>query len=211
MGDYTNFKKFYKPLNTEFVNVEAHWNYNLDIMDTEAFPVFNTVYTDETSITSSTLPKQRGYHWYKSWSNSSFFYTFDDHVAQDGSVLVQDWTIWGGMDFRWKNTVRDQRDMRVRYRIFPGGNVQWYGEVERFDGGQIPMKQPLLLGNAPVEARPTARRDCFIYGGVEFGNLKYGMFSIYPDGNIGISLMGNPSQPIGSRYVSLVGIQYAIS
>lgn len=212
MGEYTAFKKFYKPFRPEFVNVELHWNYNLDIMDDQAFSVFNTVYTDTPDLEATDIPKQAGYHWYKTWSNSVWFANEVPDPVQQAGARVHDWSIFTGFLPNWRSPVRPDRDARLRYRVLPGGNVQWVGEIEKVDGGIIGYKAAELFGVAPVEARTTNfTREACVLGGIEGNNLSCGMFTTFANGNMVIGMMGNSNPPTDTRYISMVGVQYAIS
>lgn len=212
MGEYTAFKKFYKPEKTELVDVDAHLNYNLDIMDAESLPIFGYVYTNEQNITTSALKKQAGYHWYKTWSNSVWFY--GTQAVQDGTCNVPDWNILTNIINGWEAASDAGQDQRLRYRILSGAssnkNIQWQG-VLVFPFNNIPVKTWSRFAIAPVAARPAITHYSCVFGASDLTYFIQGMFRIDPDGSMYFGLNGdNNGSPVSNAYISLAGVQYAI-
>lgn len=216
MGEYTTFKKFYKPDRSELVDVDAHLNYNLKIMDAESLPVFGYVYTDEQSIGSSALKKQAGYHWYKSFSNAAFFYNAAGTTpVQDGTSNVADWTVFSNFLNGWTFGNDVGQDQRVKFRRVSGvsgaKNIQWEGSLI-YTPGNIPTKVWTKIGNAPVAARPSDRtRYSCVIGAADVTFFIQGMFRIDTNGDMYFGLNGDlTGSPASNAYISLVGVQYDV-
>lgn len=179
MGEYTEYKKLYKPANTEFVDVDKHLNYNLNIIDKYSPPLLNLPITDAMSIGSDTsIYKETGFKWWKSWSNSIWFYSSfggvePSSLTQDSEAFVPAWTLFTALQPGWFTQFVGDEDLRLAYRKFPvdnngGVKVEWRGRAYRGEN-QLLSKTSLHLGTLPVDIRPLQEKLFMCSTGVSFG------------------------------------------
>ena len=218
MGAYTQYKKLYKPDKSEFVDVDKHLNFNLDIIDSYSKPLLNMLTTNVENIaTDNAIYKETGYKWWKSWSNSIWFgsdfgsATFTN-LSQDSESFVPTWTLFNVLP-GWTSKFVGDLDLRVAYRKYPvdnngGVRVEWRGRAYRGENDFL-SKTSLHLGNLSDDIRPRQHKQFMCSTGVSFGTPSIARLHFGPFGEIWCNKQGGH---IGGTeiYVDFAGIQYTV-
>jgi hypothetical protein len=219
MGDYTTYKKLYKPLPPEFVNVDQHLNYNLDIIDTYSKRILNITPTDVPNIaTDALLTKEPAFKWYKTYSNSIWIGsdlggTTGSSVGQPVGSEVLPWTIFTAFNSEWSSNTITPVDHRLAYRVSPADNtgavkIEWRGRAYKTNQ-DMPSKSNLLVGTLSAQLSPLQFKAFMCPTGDSTGNPSIARLSF----NAGQILCNHQGGHIGNLdvYVDFAGITYTVN
>lgn len=165
MGDYTSKQKFYLIDGSELVNVDQDLNYNLARADARIKPLVEYQVTDEPSITTSSLPKETGFKWYKTYTNSIWAQREDGLVYQDTNAWVDGWSTSDITFYNNYGSMNLDAD-RVAYTAF-NGFVRFRGKLVLNGGGtDLPANTTTKFMEIPSQwLHPTKARYLMVYGG----------------------------------------------
>lgn len=129
MGRYTDNFELYLTDDTDLVDVDSDVNYNLERLDAVLKPLIQYQLTDVPVITTSDLPKEVGYKFYKWHSNSVWFCATAGAPVQDGNAQVDSWnTGFGSFASGYSNY--DESTNRIAYSSHNGW-ISWRGKLAR--------------------------------------------------------------------------------
>jgi hypothetical protein len=212
MGSYTNPQNFYLIDEDELVNVDNDLNYNLQRADDRVRPLVEYVITAEPSISASTLPKDTGFKWYKSYTNAIWNYR-DGAVWQDTNSQVDSWST-SGLTFETGYDSANQEESRIAYSIF-NGFVRWRGRLVLTSGGELPANTVVDFMTPPDAALPSKSRYFFVHGG-NAASSSFQTFRIFipavgnADKRMEYIKYGGSSSSSDQRYISLNDLYYPI-
>lgn len=213
MGDYTPNQKFYLTDPEELVNVEQDLNYNIRLADTRVRPLVEYQWTDLASITQSDLPKDTGFKWYKSYTNSVWVRASDGLIYQDVNSQIDTWST----GFTWAsgygpaNTNVDNVAVTMQ-----NGMVRLRGQVV-LNGGStdLPLNTNTNVFELPVQFKPVDPCYITLYG----GNASSGDFQTFrffvPGASAGSQFCqfikyGGSGSSSSERFLSLNGVYFTV-
>lgn len=211
MGTYTTTQQFYKPDTTELVDVEQQINYNLRRIDERVRPLIEYQMTDVTSISASDLPKDTGFKWWKSYSNSIWHYR-DGGIFQDANAANSTWSTIGLTLINSYSSY--DNNFQVSYSSH-NGMVRWRGKVSLSNLGNLPTNTATKFLTPPTGFSPAKERYFTVYGGNSTGDFQCFRIRI-PDSSAGdksfefIKYGGNGSSS-AENYFSLHDVVYPLS
>lgn len=213
MGEYTDTQRFYLADPEELVSVENDLNYNLRRADERVRNLVEYQYTDEQSITVSSLTKEQGFKWYKSYSNSVWFGRgTGTQIWQSVANPVDEWKVTG-LSFESGYQSMDSDINRTAYCI-TGNWVRLRGRVIRTGQLEIPTESIINFLTLPDEAMPKRARYFTVWGGNATSDFQ--VFRVFipavTDGDKRMEMMkyGGNATSEAERYISLNDIFYPL-
>lgn len=211
MGSYTNVLKLYKPEPIEFVDVETQLNNNLNIIDEAAKYLLEYKYTDTISINSNPdLIKKTGYKYFKSYSNSHWYYNGNETV-QDNRAHVDTW-VSAAPYFAagWRSVSGFPLHYCVVNSEGTIKEIHWMGRIEKTDGSAITKNiATTVLTGLPAEVVPSKTRFSLNYSGDTASNFSMTRTGFLIGGTCSIFTMGD-DPPSGQRYIDFGSVKYLI-
>lgn len=214
MGSYTENQRFYLIEPEELVSVDNDLNYNLQRADQRVRNLVEYMYTDEPSISGSDLPKEQGFKWYKSYTNSVW------HGRGTGAGIFQcvanpvaTWS-FSGLSFESGYESMDLSINRTAYSVFNGW-VRLRGRVIRTGKLEIPTESIINFLTLPDSVMPTRSKYFTVWGGNSTGDFQ--MFRLFipavTDGDKRLEMIkyGGPSSGEDERYISLNDVYYPLN
>jgi hypothetical protein len=214
MGSYTDPQNFYLINSDELVNVDQDLNYNLQRADDRVRPLVEYVVTDEPSISASSLPKDTGFKWWKTYTGAIFNY-LDGSVRQDVNCSVDEWSVTG-LTFETGYGSVDQDVNRIAYSVTVDGFVRFRGRLHLTSGGELPANTTVNFLTLPSSILPVRQKYFTIYGGNAAAS-DFQCFRIFvPQQGSGDDRMeyikyGGNSASASDRYFSLNDVFYSIN
>jgi hypothetical protein len=213
MGSYTENQKFYLIDGEELVNVEQDINYNLARADERVRPLVEYQITDEPQISSSSLPKDTGFKWYKTYTNAIYSYQANGGIAQDVNASVDTWSV-SGISFETGYGSADQGVDRIAYSVY-NNFVRFRGRLV-LNGGTSDLPANVITDfmTVPNSILPTRNKYITCYGGN--AGTDFQMFRIFipnktlPDGRIEFMKYGGNGSASTERYLSLNDVFYGL-
>jgi hypothetical protein len=207
VGDYTATQGFYKPNPVgELVDVEQHLNFNLRRIDERVKPLLEYQITNETSITSSSLPKDTGFKWYKPYSNSLWTWRADGLIQQDVNSFVDNWT--DATTFLNSYTSYDTTK-RLSYSVF-NGFVRWRGKVKLSNDAALPTNTTTAFLTPPSATVPTKARYFTVWGGNATSDFQSFRIFIPSTGNMEFIKYGGNGATSSENYFCMDDVFYPI-
>lgn len=211
MGSYTDNQNFYLIDPSELVSVENDLNYNLRKADERIRPLVEYQVTDEPSIGASTLPKDTGFKWWKSYTGAIWNYRAG-LFFQDPNAQVDAWSV-SSLAFEAGYGSVNQEGERIAYSIV-NGFVRWRGQLHLTSGAELPANTVVDFLTPPDAALPDKSRYFFVWGGNATGDFQ--CFRIFiPAVTSGDKRMeyikyGGSATNEDNRYISLNDIYYPL-
>lgn len=212
MGDYTPTQKFYLIDGTELVNVDQDLNYNFARADTRVKPLVEYQFTDEPSITNSTLTKETGFKWYKTYNNSVWAYR-NGVTFEDVNSRISEWA-FEGILFQSGYGSANLEEGRIAWSINDGFGILRGRLVLNGGGTDLPLNTTTKFMTLPDAALPVKARYFTVYGGNAGSDFQ--MARIYipartsTDKNLEFCKYGGASTVNSEKYISLNDCYYAL-
>ena len=164
MGDYSVPQDFYLIDGSELVNVDQDLNYNLQRADDRVRPLVEYKVTDEPSISASSLPKDTGFKWWKTYTGA--IWNYRNGVFQDGNAQVDTWSVTG-LVFESGYSSLDTELNRIAYSISGDGNiVRFRGKlVLNNQANELPKNTTVNFLTLPSSILPKTQKYFTVYGG----------------------------------------------
>jgi len=215
MGEYSVPQNFYLIDGSELVNVDQDLNYNLQRADDRVRPLIEYVVTDEPSISASSLPKDTGFKWYKTYTGAIWNYR-DGGVFQDTNAQVDTWSV-SGLTFETGYGSADQELARIAYSTSTGGFVRFRGRlVLNGTASELPVNTTVNFMTVPSSILPVRQKYFTCYG----GNAASGDFQCFRifvpqqgsgDDRIEFIKYGGNASSAAERYLSLNDVFYSLN
>lgn len=213
MGNYSPNQNFYLTDPDELVNVEQDLNYNMRLADARVRPLVEYQWTDEPVIGQSDLPKDTGFKWYKSYTNSVWVYREDTGVTQDTNSQIDTWSTgltWAAGYGPANNNV-DNVAITMQ-----NGMVRLRGQVVLNGGASdLPLNVSTNVFEIPVQFKPVDPCYITLYG----GNASSGDFQTFrffvPGAAAGSQFCqfikyGGTGSSASERFLSLNGVYFTV-
>lgn len=213
MGDYTPTQKFYLIDGEELVNVEQDLNYNWRRADTKIRALVDFQNTDVPTLATSDLPKDEGYKWFKTYTNSIYHYT-DGSIITSANSAVTDWAI-SGISFEPGYGSANLEDSRIAYAV-QDGFVHLRGRLVLNSGSsELPANVTTNFMTLPNSVMPLRNKYFTVYGGNSTGT-DFQCARIYvpektlSDQRIEFCKYGGNASSSSERYLSLNDVYWGL-
>jgi hypothetical protein len=219
MGSYTDPEKFYLIDPNELVSVDSDINYNLLRADTRLKALAEYQVTDVTSISNSEILLERGFKYYKTYSNSIWNYHAlpdnSENLFQDPNSPVESWRVDFG-SFVSGYGSQDQGTNKIAYSIMDGW-VHFRGHLVFNNGtSELPANSGYNFINLSENLIPEANRFFMLSGGRAIpGGIQ--IFRVVAAGSsdggskLSFTKYGNNAIDAANRYLSLNGLRYPLA
>lgn len=214
MGSYTDPQNFYLIDGSELVSVEQDLNYNLKRADDRVRPLVEYLVTDEPTITTSSLPKDTGFKWYKTYTGAIYHYR--GGIFQDINASIDTWSV-SGLSFESGYGSLDQEENRIAFSLTPDGFVRWRGRlVLDNQASELPLNTTINFLTPPASVLPVRARYFTLYGGNASGT-DFQCFRLFvpqagaADTRLEFVKYGSTASSSGERYLSLNDVYYALN
>lgn len=213
MGSLSPNQKFWLIGQNDLVNVEQDLNYNLERVDYRMRTLVEYMKTDVASITAtSSMVKEPGMKWYKTFSNSIWYCHDNTGIYQDPNAQVDTWNT--DITFESGFSSLDTSTNRIGYSIF-GGLVRLRGKLIRTGLAAFTKNIATDVFTLPASARPDESRYFFVHMGEGLTQFQVARIFI-PSSSSGdlrceCMIYGQDGQVSGNNYISLNDIYYPIS
>jgi len=213
MGTYTPNEKFYLIDPSELVNVEQDINYNWERVDGVMRPLVEYAFTDVPGITVSSLPKQQGYKYYKTYSNAIWIGRGSGiDIYQDPNAKVENWDDTG-LVFASGYASADTGEGKIRYSVF-NNFVKFRGRLVAANGAELPANVTTRFMEIPAAIRPSKARYLTVWGGNSNGDFQCARIYVPPANatswNMEFVKYGGNASSAGERYLNLGSIEYPL-
>lgn len=170
MGTYTTVQKFYRPDETDLVNVDTDIKYNWERLDDRVKKILEWAPTDQPTLPGN-VPQENNFKYYKtetgskwaSWDNGSGTQVLE----QDDQAFTPNWTLIT-LGAAWINAPA-ARLMASIVAGAPGSEniVSWRGLVRLASGAELPIKTDTIIatGISGLYRPATTDREVQVYGG----------------------------------------------
>ncbi len=214
MGTYTSNQQLYLIDPSELVSVENNLNYNLRRADERIRPLVEYQITDEASISASSLPKDTGFKWYKTYTGGIWNYR-DGGIFQDPNAQIDTWST-SSITFEAGYGSSDLDVNRIAYSTSANGNfIRWRGRLVLNSGtSELPANTTTDFMTPPVGVLPLTSKYFTVYGGNSTGDFQCFRIFIPSSGSADkrmefVKYGGNASSS-GERYLSLTDVMYSL-
>lgn len=214
MGEYTPTQRYYLIDGDELVNVEQDLNYNWRRADERIKPLIEIQATDEPTISAANIPKDVGFKWFKTYTNSWYFYNGSNTVTTDVNSVVADWSATG-IAFQPGYGSVNLEESRIAYCI-QDGFVHLRGRLCRNGtANEIPAGTVTNFMTLPAEAYPARSKYFTVYGGnAASGDFQCARIFVPQAGSADLNLefmkYGGSASSAQERYLSLNGVFYGL-
>jgi hypothetical protein len=214
MGDYTPTQRFYLPDGDELVNVEQDLNYNWDRADERVKALVEMQRTDEASISVSSIPKDVGYKWFKTYTNSWYFLSAASTTAiTDVNSVVTNWDV-AGITFEAGYGSVNLEESRIAYAI-QDGFVHLRGRLcLNGTATDLPLNTTVNFMTLPTSAMPARNKYFTVYGGNAGADFQCARLFIPESGaadpRLEFCRYGGVASSAQERYISLNGAYYGL-
>ena len=211
MGTYTANQRFYQINPTELVDVNQDLNYNLRRADQRVKPLVEYQWTDVESVSQSDVPKDTGFRWYKTYTNSIWNWQ-DNDIYQDGNGQIAVWQV-SGITFESGYGSRDDTIFRIAYAIHDN-HCTWRGELAKLDGSDLPANVSTDVFTPPDSTLPLTSKYITVYGGNATGDFQCGRIFIPAAGSadkrIEFCKYGGNGNSSTEKYLSFNDVAYPL-
>lgn len=224
MGIYTTNFGLYKPDATENVDVDSQVNRNLDIIDSNMKPLMEWQRYDGSSISGdSALVKKHGYRFYKTYSNSIWFYNATtDSVLQGLDNFCPSWKTltavisagYTGVGVDADPSGPDWPHLCQISRSVSASDIEMSGKIRLSTSAELPLNTTTtIISNLPTDMRPLEQKN-FITASPGGSSVQatYSITRIVvnTNGTVTYYRMGDNVGAVNSlHYISLDGVRYS--
>lgn len=169
MGNYTTNQRFYQSNPTELVDVNQDLNYNLRRADERVKPLVEYQWTDVESISQSDVPKDIGFRYFKTYTNSIWNWQ-GDGIFQDGNGQIAIWQ-FASLTFESGYKSRDLEANRIAYAVHDNF-CTWRGILVKTDGSDLDLNTSVNVLTPPDSVLPITSKYVMVYGGNSTGDFQ---------------------------------------
>lgn len=210
MGTYTSNQNFYLIGTSDFIDVDTDLNYNWDRADERIRGLVEYQRTDAASISVANLPREVGYKFYKTYTNSLWnCQASDGSIYQDPNAQVDSWSN-SGISYSTGYTSDTATDGAVSYSSFNGW-VHLRGRILHNSGAAFPTYTGTQFMTLPASVTPTGTRDICVSGGDDPTNYQYFQIAIDTTGKCWFTLMGATTPVANQNFLPLNEIMFPIN
>lgn len=218
MGTYTANFDLYKVDSSENVDVDSQVNRNLDIIDGESKPLLEWKSYSGSSISGDVgLIKKLGYKFFKSYSNSLWFWNGSTTV-QDPNVTVDSWldtSSYMASGYTGVGAVGSSTWPHMRARLISGSNyeVTLSGQMKLSSGAELPLNTTTTILTLPSSLFPLRPFNFLVAapgGSSVVSTYSIARIGITVSGGVTYYRMGDNAGATSVRYVCLDGVRFSM-